>query len=185
VVICLEQGADLHMAQLMPLPLTLSCFSKVQIGFTFLVLAHLGSPGKRAVKRVCVCVCVCVCVLKPSFNDSVNLLHMLTFGIRPPHAALLCAVQQSINISCRPGHSSEPCSCGPCCDRRTPDSSVNYMLAVASRPYARSTMRYMTSVSFQQLRTLSTINSRHFTFNTTRGWSSCTPTATYSARTVV
>jgi len=56
VVICLEQGADLHMAQLMPLPLTVSCFSKIQIGFTFLVPAHLGSPGKRAVKRVCVCI---------------------------------------------------------------------------------------------------------------------------------
>ena len=54
MVICLEQGADLHMAQLMPLPLTVSCFSKIQIGFTFLVPAHLGSPGKRAVKRVCV-----------------------------------------------------------------------------------------------------------------------------------
>ena len=56
MVICLERGADLHMAQLMPLPLTVSCFSKIQIGFTFLVPAHLGSPGKRAVKRVCVCV---------------------------------------------------------------------------------------------------------------------------------
>ena len=44
------------MAQLMPLPLTVSCFSKIQIGFTFLVPAHLDSPGKRAVKRVCVCV---------------------------------------------------------------------------------------------------------------------------------
>ena len=44
------------MAQLMPLPLTVSCFSKIQIGFTFLVLAHLGSPRKRAVKRACVCV---------------------------------------------------------------------------------------------------------------------------------
>ena len=54
---CLERGADLHMAQLMPLPLTVSCFSKIQIGFAFLVLAHLGSPGKMAVKRVCVCVC--------------------------------------------------------------------------------------------------------------------------------
>ena len=53
VVVCLEQGADLHMAQLMPLPLTVSCFSKIQIGLTFLVLAHLGGPGKRAVKRVC------------------------------------------------------------------------------------------------------------------------------------
>ena len=60
MVICLERGVDLHMAQLMPLLLTVSCFSKIQIGFTFLVPAHLGSPGKRAVKWVCVCVCVCV-----------------------------------------------------------------------------------------------------------------------------
>ena len=58
MVICLERGADLHMAQLMPLPLTVSCSSKIQIGFTFLVPAHPGSPGQRAVKRVCVCVCV-------------------------------------------------------------------------------------------------------------------------------
>ena len=57
MVICLERCAGLRMAQLMPLPLTVSCFSKIQIGFTFLVLAHPGSPGKRAVKRVCVCVC--------------------------------------------------------------------------------------------------------------------------------
>jgi len=56
VVVCLEQGADLHLAQLMPLPLTVCCFSKIQIGFTFLVPDHLGSPGKRAVKPVCVCV---------------------------------------------------------------------------------------------------------------------------------
>ena len=54
MVVCLEQGADLHMAQLMPLPLTVSCFSKIQIGFTFLVPAHLCSHGKRAVKEVCV-----------------------------------------------------------------------------------------------------------------------------------
>ena len=58
MVICLEQGADVHMAQLMPLPLIVSCFSKIQICFTFLVPAHLGSPGKRAVKQVCVCVCI-------------------------------------------------------------------------------------------------------------------------------
>jgi len=62
VVICLEQGADLHMAQLMPLPLTVSCFSNIQLDFTFLAPAHLGSPGKTAVKWVCVCVCVRVCV---------------------------------------------------------------------------------------------------------------------------
>ena len=55
MVICLERGADFHIAQLMPLPLTVSCFSKVQISFTFLVLAHPGSPGQMVVKRVCVC----------------------------------------------------------------------------------------------------------------------------------
>ena len=54
MVICLEQGADLHMAQLVPLPLTVFCFSKIKIGFIFLVLAHSGSPGQRAIKRVCV-----------------------------------------------------------------------------------------------------------------------------------
>jgi len=56
MVICLEQGADLHMVQLIPLPLTVSCSSKIQIGFTFLVPAYPGSPGQRAVKWVCVCV---------------------------------------------------------------------------------------------------------------------------------
>ena len=58
MVICLEQDADLHIAHWIPLPLTVSCFSKIQIGFTFLVPAHAGSPGQRAIKRVCVCVCV-------------------------------------------------------------------------------------------------------------------------------
>ena len=88
MVICLEWGTDMHMAQLMPLPLTVSCFSKILIGFTFLGPAHPVSPGQRPVKRVCVsvykysylltvgvkhwklvhthtstvCVCVCVCV---------------------------------------------------------------------------------------------------------------------------
>ena len=52
VAICLERGADLSMAQLMPLPLIVSWFSKIQIGFTFLVPAHPGSPGKSAAKRV-------------------------------------------------------------------------------------------------------------------------------------
>ena len=59
MVICLEQGAALHMAQLMPLPLTVCCFSKIQIGFTFLVPAHLGIPGKGPL-NVCVCVCIAV-----------------------------------------------------------------------------------------------------------------------------
>jgi len=58
VVICLERGADLHIAQRMPLPLAVSCFSKIQIGFASLVLAHLGSPGKGPLNG-CVCVGVC------------------------------------------------------------------------------------------------------------------------------
>ena len=53
-------------AQLMPLPLTVSCFSKIQIGFTFLVPAHPGGPGKRAVKRVCVCVRDPFCTTVPN-----------------------------------------------------------------------------------------------------------------------
>jgi len=57
VVICLERGADLHL----PLPLTVSCFSKIQIGFTFLVPAHTGSAEQRPL-NVCVCVCVRACM---------------------------------------------------------------------------------------------------------------------------
>jgi len=54
-------------AQFLLFLLSFSCFSKIQIGFTFLVPSHLGSPRKRAVKRVCVCVCVCVCVVYSVF----------------------------------------------------------------------------------------------------------------------
>ena len=71
MVICLERGADLHTAQLMPLLLTVSCSSKIQIGFTFLVPAHLGSPGKRAIKRVCVCVCI-ILYIWLALNDKVH-----------------------------------------------------------------------------------------------------------------
>ena len=71
MVICLERGADLHMAQLIPLPLIVSCFSKIQIGFAFLVPAHPGSPGKRATKRVCVCVCyITGTLLVPAYSGS-------------------------------------------------------------------------------------------------------------------
>ena len=57
MVICLERVADLHMSQRMPLPLTVSGFSKIQIGFTFLVPVHPGSPEKGLLNG-CVCVCV-------------------------------------------------------------------------------------------------------------------------------
>ena len=60
-----ERGADLHMAQLMPQPLTVSCFSKIQICFTFLVLAHPRSPRQSAIKRV-----LLSCLLECRSTDS-------------------------------------------------------------------------------------------------------------------
>jgi len=66
MVICLERGADLHMAQLMPLPLTVSCSSKIQIGFTFLVPAYPGCPGKEAVKWLRSCGCSTYAFVIPS-----------------------------------------------------------------------------------------------------------------------
>ena len=59
MVICLERGADLHMAQLMPLPLTVSCSNKIQIGFTFWYWLTWVVPEKEPLNG-CVCVCVCV-----------------------------------------------------------------------------------------------------------------------------
>jgi len=63
------------MAQLMPLPLTVSCFSEIQIGFPFLIAAHLGCPGKRAVKRVCVCIYLWV------VHDSIVLFVQVSYAI--------------------------------------------------------------------------------------------------------
>ena len=87
MVICLELGADLHLAQLIPLPLTVSCFSKIQIGFAFLVPAHPGSPGKRAVKRVCVCVGV---VIRCEYN--VNILFVRVCYMYTCVSVVLCVV---------------------------------------------------------------------------------------------
>ena len=73
--LCLERGADLHVAQLMPLPLTVSCLGKIQIGFTFLVPAHRGSPGQRAVKRVHVCMSVCMYICACRHIKGLSLVH--------------------------------------------------------------------------------------------------------------
>ena len=87
MVICLEQGEYLHMAQLMQLPLTVSCFSKIQIGFTFLVPAYLGSPRRRAVKWVCVCE-VNVSITSVSIRE----LDMVVYHKKP-----LCNIQFAYN----------------------------------------------------------------------------------------
>ena len=65
------------MAQLMPLPLTVSCSSKIQIGFTFLVPAYLGSPGKMAVKTSVCGVSIC-----PGEHMSVNQAHCMLDSLR-------------------------------------------------------------------------------------------------------
>jgi len=54
MVVCVVRGADMHMAQRIPLPLTVSCFSKVQIALPFWYLLTWVVLEKRAVKRVCV-----------------------------------------------------------------------------------------------------------------------------------
>ena len=61
----MKQGADLHMAQLMPLPLNVSCFSKIQIVFTYLLQAHLDSPGKGQLNG-CVCVSALLSLVDPA-----------------------------------------------------------------------------------------------------------------------
>jgi len=96
VVICLERDADLHMAQLMLLPRTVSCFSKIQIGFTFLVPAHPGSPGQRAVKRMCVCVLkiivIMVIIILTYHNDNgVTLQSFTLLSPRVEYFATKCA----------------------------------------------------------------------------------------------
>ena len=95
MVICLEQGADLRMAQLMPLPLTVSCFSKIQIGLpswyrlTWVVVEKGPLNG---------CVCVCVCVL---YTDNMALI---TF------ACCMLLLQQSIDIISLPSPQLQTCS---------------------------------------------------------------------------
>ena len=100
----MERDADLHMAQLMPLPLTVSCFSKIQIGFTFLVPAQPGSPGQRTVKRVCV-----LWILPPAFTASFlhpdpplsqlasDLLKSFLKSIAYSYQALLFFIQYGLN----------------------------------------------------------------------------------------
>jgi len=88
------------MAQLMPLPLTVSCFSKIQIGFIFLILAHPGSPGQWAVKRGCVCVCVDYLVIILFVCKTVNDRLLL----RVCKAVCLCIItNRKVHQPCKTG----------------------------------------------------------------------------------
>jgi len=83
----------------MPLPLTVSCSSKIQIGFTFLVLAHPGSPGQKAVKQVCVCVCACACVCNIAKYNSWPLVNVLSCDNTSSHFCTIGCSFGQINIS--------------------------------------------------------------------------------------
>jgi len=94
VIYCLGWDADLHMAQLMTLPLTVSCFSKIQVGFSFLVPAHPGSPRQRAIKWVLlpppkkevmfsvrsVCLSVCLSVSPSDYSQTCERILTKFFG---------------------------------------------------------------------------------------------------------
>ena len=79
MVICLERGADLHMAQLMPLPLTVSCFNKIQSGFTFLVPAHLQGSPKKGPLNGCVLVLGLNRDRNPTLGNRVRATFTFTF----------------------------------------------------------------------------------------------------------
>jgi len=96
MVICLERDADLHMAQLMPPPLSVSCFGKIQIGFTFLVLAYPGSPGQSAIKRVCVFVCLCCSRFLLIAECMVHLLCFFIFSIPSQEIGLKKRLQNDL-----------------------------------------------------------------------------------------
>ena len=82
MVICLERGADLHVAQLTPLPLTVSCFSKIQIGFTFLVLAH---PCVKSLcdSQICFVYYISFC-LNVLINELIQFAFLYIVGRRCP-----------------------------------------------------------------------------------------------------
>ena len=119
MVVCLERGADLHMVQLMPQPLSVFCFTKIQIGFTFMVPADLGSPGKRAIKQGCVCVEYVVYIksLVLSFNRKTHpMLMSLTRGAIVLY--ILCCLRQIAKLLnwapavcrvCYPAHARSRC----------------------------------------------------------------------------
>jgi len=88
VVICLEQGADLHLAQLMPLALTVSCFSKIQIGSTFLVLGHI------LLQRFCT---------SHHFDPSSSPVVSLSFGILHEWMRTQMLAKPSLNLLQRTG----------------------------------------------------------------------------------
>jgi len=93
MVICLEQGADLHTAQLMQLPLTVTCFSEIQTGFTFLVPAHPGSHGQSKTLKHPLNGCLCVCYIIDVNTTIINCMLTETVMTEGRQAALLSTLR--------------------------------------------------------------------------------------------
>ena len=129
VVICLERGADLHMAQLMLLPLTVSCFSKIHIGFTFLVPAHLGSPAQSVVKQVCECVPLCVSI-------SLCLPLYVSISLSVPLCVSASCLATCSQLYSSVGSSSASFCCLHCSSLLDESSSTQLYHAVISRSAA-------------------------------------------------
>jgi len=89
VVICLERGADLHMAQLMPLPLTVSCFSKIH---TWYWLTRVV-PDKGPLNR-----CVYVCMLLTYLPTLLTLLFITIAKMWIDHRRLCLCTQLIISV---------------------------------------------------------------------------------------
>ena len=127
----------MHTAQLMPPPLTVSCFSKIQIGFTFLVPDHPGSPGQRAVKRVCVCV------------HRINSVTSSSTWPRGRSSAPSCGVSSRPgDITRRPRRLEVPCTAGTARSLPTPidvESRREYRLSRDAR--ARNQCNRLTPVT--------------------------------------
>ena len=140
MVICLELGADLHMVQLIPLPLTVSCSSEIQIGFTFLVPAHLGSPGKRAIKRVCVLLHYLVNI---EIQDKKFTQRMTSSFLPRMLIRFISANSRKVKtacVKCSPSAATQACS-------RLHYSLVAMSITCWSRPYHSSTCCRSSSTS--------------------------------------
>ena len=133
VVICLERDAFL-----MPLTLTVSCFSKIQTGFIFVVAAHPGGPEKRTVKRVCMrCVCVCVCVLLVVHHT--------------PRRRCRSTTQQRDTFECTIDAAAGPTRCVTSICTRVSHCCIGCRPSVAVHRYSRTAVAIQTEVFMKSL----------------------------------
>ena len=103
MVVCLERGADLHMAQWMPLPLTVSCFSKIQIGLPFWYRLTWVVPEKGPLN---VYVCVYISAANLAFSAVIfwtacmNMSHIITVFLQhfPPWCSLESTTMETASV---------------------------------------------------------------------------------------